>query len=141
MPEIVQVFDVFPVSPERCYRAWLNSDEHSAFTNSPAQIDPRIGGSFTAWDGYIYGTIAILEPEHHIVQRWRTTDFAEDDEDSILDITIVPDEIGCRLILTHSHLPEGREEEFEDGWVNYYLAPMAGYFHSLSDKDQSGTTK
>ena len=79
MAEALSVFDIFPVSPKRLYEAWLSSIEHSAFTNSEAKIDPRVGGEFSAWDGYITGTTVSLEPYSRIVQNWRTTDFAEGD--------------------------------------------------------------
>ncbi len=128
MPDIIQLAALFPVNMETVYDAWLDPVEHAGFTNSPAQSDPKVGGKFTAWEGYIYGTYALLEPKFHIVMRWRTTDFDPEDEDSILDILILPEAEGCRMVLTHSHLPEGREDEFEEGWEDYYLAPMQGYF-------------
>lgn len=128
MAEALSVFDIFPVSPKRLYEAWLSSIEHSAFTNSVAKIDPRIDGKFSAWDGYITGKTVTLEPYSRIVQIWRTTDFAEDDPDSILEVLIQPAEVGCQVILNHTGLPDGRGDEFEQGWEDYYFAPMQGYF-------------
>ena len=46
---------ILNVKPEIAYKDWLNSKEHSNFTGSPAKINPNIGGTFTAWDGYISG--------------------------------------------------------------------------------------
>ncbi len=46
---------VLPVSREKLYHAWLDSDEHTKFTASSAVIDPRVGGEFYAWNGYITG--------------------------------------------------------------------------------------
>ena len=63
MAESFEVSTFFPtISAERIYRSWLDSDEHSAFTGSPAQIDPGVGGKFTAWEGYIYGKTLEAEP-------------------------------------------------------------------------------
>lgn len=129
MSEIIQLAAEFPVPMDVVYDAWLDPVEHAAFTNSAAKSDPWVGGKFSAWDGFIFGIYEILEPKYHIVMRWRTTDFLPEDIDSVLDLLLMPEGDGCRLILTHSNLPEGREDEFEDGWEAYYLAPMTGYFH------------
>jgi activator of HSP90 ATPase len=128
MTEELSAFDIFPVSPKRIYEAWLDSNEHTAFTNSEAKIDPVVGGDFSAWDGYITGKTILLEPYTRIVQSWRTTDFPEDAPDSILEILIQPADVGCQVILNHTGLPDGRADEFEQGWEDYYFAPMQGYF-------------
>ena len=43
---------ILPAPPEKVFRAWLSSEGHAAMTGSPARIEPRVGGAFTAWDGY-----------------------------------------------------------------------------------------
>jgi activator of HSP90 ATPase len=128
MTEVLSVFDIFPVSPKRIYEAWMSSTEHSAFTNSEAKIDPVVGGDFSAWDGYITGKTISLEPYDRIVQSWRTTDFPEDAPDSMLEILIQPVEVGCQVILNRTGLPDGSGDEYEQGWEDYYFAPMQGYF-------------
>ncbi|MBM3274576.1 MAG: SRPBCC domain-containing protein, partial [Candidatus Sericytochromatia bacterium] len=45
-----------PASPQAIYDAWLDADEHSAFTGASASVEPQAGGKFSAWDGYIEGT-------------------------------------------------------------------------------------
>jgi uncharacterized protein YndB with AHSA1/START domain len=44
-----------PATPDEIYEAFTNSKKHSAFTGSKAKCDPKVGGKFTAWDGYISG--------------------------------------------------------------------------------------
>jgi activator of HSP90 ATPase len=124
-----------PGDPERLYKAWLSSREHSAFTGSVAKITARKGGRFTAWDGYISGMTLELEPYRRIVQAWRTTDFPEDAADSQLEIIIEPVEGGTKLTLIHSNLPNGSSEEYRQGWQDSYFAPMKAYFaQSLTPK-------
>jgi|YNPNPStandDraft_1061719.scaffolds.fasta_scaffold07368_4 activator of HSP90 ATPase len=119
---------VLPVSREKLYHAWLDSDEHTKFTASSAVIDPRVGGEFYAWNGYITGKNLELEPSRRILQSWRTTDFADEAPDSLLEIMFesVPD--GTRLILRHTNIPEGQAVSYEQGWQEYYFAPMLKYF-------------
>jgi activator of HSP90 ATPase len=121
-----------PVEPERLYKAWLSSQEHSAFTGSVARITARVAGAFTAWDGYISGRTLELEPYRRIVQAWRTTEFPEGAEDSRLEITIDVVEGGAKLTLIHTNLPEGSSEEYRQGWEDFYFAPMRAYFAQLA---------
>ncbi len=76
--ESVVLEEWFAVPPKRLYRAWLDSEEHGAFTGGEAEIDPVPGGAFSAWDGYISGTTLVLDPPRRIEQAWRTIDFPPD---------------------------------------------------------------
>jgi uncharacterized protein YndB with AHSA1/START domain len=118
----------FPATPEKVFRAWLSTEGHTAMTGSPAKVEPRVGGLFTAWDGYIEGKTLELKPYSRIVQAWRTSEFAEEDPDSRLEITLEASKGGTRLTLSHSNIPEGQAESYETGWEESYFAPMREYF-------------
>ena len=119
---------VLPVTPRDLCKAWLNSAEHSGFTSSPAKIIPHIGGAFTAWDGYISGKTLEIETPRRILQSWRTTEFPEGSPDSLLELIFEPVEGGTCLTLNHSNILDGQKEMYEEGWQEYYFAPMQEYF-------------
>lgn len=118
----------FSAKPEIVFKAWLSSDGHSAMTGSPARVEPRVGGTFTAWDGYITGKTIELKPYSRIVQSWRTSEFEESDSDSRLEIDLEAVGDGTRLTLTHSNMPEGQIESYRQGWEDSYFVPMRDYF-------------
>lgn len=118
-------------TPEEVFRSWLSSEGHARMTGSPATIEPRVGGSFTAWDGYITGKTVELKPYTLIVQAWRTTEFASTDPDSKIEIVLKPVEGGTKLTLFHSDLPEGQAESYETGWEESYFEPMREYFSKV----------
>lgn len=118
----------FPVSPARLYRAWLSSTSHSAMSGSPARIDPRPGGKFEAWDGYISGTTVEFDGGTRIVQAWRTVDFPATASDSRLELVFEKAGTGSRLTLTHSGLPGDQVEDYRQGWEDSYFKPMRHYF-------------
>ena len=120
-----------PATPEQVFRAWLSSEGHSAMTGSAATAEPRVGGKFTAWDGYITGKTVELKPYNLIVQAWRTTEFSNTDPDSRIEIVLKPVEGGTKLSLFHSDVPEGQAESYESGWEESYFAPMREYFAGL----------
>jgi activator of HSP90 ATPase len=116
--------------PERVFRAWLSTQGHSAMTGSPARVEPRVGGAFKAWDGYITGRTLELKPYTRIVQAWRTTEFADDDPDSKIEIELQETKSGTKLTLTHTKIPAGQVDDYESGWEESYFAPMREYFES-----------
>ncbi|MCA9641425.1 MAG: SRPBCC domain-containing protein [Polyangiaceae bacterium] len=117
-----------PVTPRRIYDAWLSSEEHTAFTGSPADVSSRKGGKFTAHAGYIEGANVELEKGTRIVQTWRTRDFPEGADDSQLEITFLQSESGTRIVINHGGIPEGQGERYHAGWGKNYFKPMSRYF-------------
>jgi activator of HSP90 ATPase len=126
--ETIKLSEVFPVTAKTLYEAWINSKQHSAFTGSSAEIDPKEGRKFSAWDGYISGTTKSLQPYSRIVQTWRSTDFPDGVPDSMLEIIFEKVSQGTKIILIHSNLPNGKSKEYEKGWIEYYFKPMKKYF-------------
>jgi activator of HSP90 ATPase len=119
---------VIPASAADIYNAWLSSKEHSAMTEGEAKCSAKVGGKFTAWDGYISGTNLELAPDEKVVQAWRTTEFADSDADSRLEVALTPAKNGTRVTLRHSGLPAGSGPSYRDGWRDFYFAPMKRYF-------------
>ncbi len=120
--------------PDQVFEAWLDDEEHSAFTGGEARIDPEVGGAFTAWDGYIEGRTLIKEPPRRIVQSWRTSDFAADDADSQIELIFDDDgKGGTKLTLRHSAIPEGQSARYEQGWREFYFDTMVEYFSDTEE--------
>jgi len=82
---------------------------------------------FSAGEGYIAGVNLELEPGKRILQRWRTTDFAEEDADSMLEITFEGAEGGTLMTIRQWDLPEDGMQ-YKQGWVDWYIRPMQTYF-------------
>jgi activator of HSP90 ATPase len=114
-------------SPQRIYEAWLDSDEHTAMTGGDALITDEIDDKFTAWDGYIWGNNLELRPYEYIKQSWKTSDFDEDQDYSILEVFLEPHEDGTRIILKHTNLTY-KDEQYKKGWQENYFDPMKTYF-------------
>jgi uncharacterized protein YndB with AHSA1/START domain len=117
-----------PAPKEAIYEAWLDSKQHAAMTNTgEAVAGIKVGDKFMAHDGYITGTNKELVPYHKIVQIWRTVEFMDDEEDSIIEVTLEDKNGGTLVTLTHSNLPP-HGKQYERGWVTHYFEPMKVYF-------------
>ncbi len=136
--ESFEVSAVLPAQPEEVYRAWLDSAGHSAFTGARAEVEPWVGGRFTAWDGYIEGRTLELEPPPgvpatastllRILQAWRTSEFPDSSPDSRLEVLLEKARGGTRITLRHSEIPAGQGAEYAQGWADNYFTPMKRYF-------------
>ena len=113
---------------EKFYEAYLSSEGHTALTGSPARVDGTVDGDFTAWDGYIQGMFLELEKNKRIVQAWRTAEFPEEAEDSIVEILLEEDHGKTKLTLKHTNIPEGQADDYKTGWEDFYFKPMREYF-------------
>jgi len=128
MKNQILISTILPASPERVYKAWLNSKEHSAFTGTNSKVTSRKGGKFSAWNDYITGRNLELEPNKRILQAWRSTDFSESAEDSRLELIFKKEGKSTKLTLIHNNIPEGQADSYKKGWKDFYFIPMKKYF-------------
>jgi len=128
MKNSLKISETFPADAKTLFEGWLDSAIHSAYTGGqPAKISPKVGGKFSAWDGYIFGTTLALEPYQRIVQSWRTTEFPADAPDSHLEIIFEEKKDSTKITLIHTRLPEGQVQDYLQGWKDFYFKPMQAY--------------
>ena len=116
-----------PARPEEVYQAWLTSEGHSAMTGGEASCSDQVGEKFSAWDGYIVGQNIVLDPPNKIIQSWRTSEFSDKEEDSLIEVSLNGNGDTTRLKLMHSKLP-AHGEQYRKGWEEHYFEPMIAYF-------------
>lgn len=131
MPYSYTLSTVIPASPAEIYQAWLDSILHSEMTGGEANMSDEVGADVSAWAGYITGRNLELVPGERIVQSWRTTEFEEALEDSIVTILLRETEEGTLLTLEHSNVPDTHRSYEEGGWQSNYFEPMIVYFGDL----------
>jgi uncharacterized protein YndB with AHSA1/START domain len=124
------VSDIIPTSKEAVYNAWLDGEKHAKMTNTGVALaSTMVGDSFTAHDGYISGKNVDLVPYSKIIQTWRTTEFSDEEEDSIIEISFKDKNGGTEISLAHTNLPP-HGKQYESGWKTHYFEPMKKYFES-----------
>ena len=119
---------IIPAKPSEIYEAWLSSEGHTAMTGSPAKVDGNVGGKFSAWEGYIFGTTLELTLNQRIVQTWRTSEFRDEAPDSHLEVLLEEVAQGTKVKLIHRDMPEDQVDSYRQGWEDFYFKPMKEYF-------------
>jgi activator of HSP90 ATPase len=125
---IIKQRAIIPAKPVQVYDAFLNARKHAAFTNAKAKCDPKPGGKFTAYDGYISGRIVKLERARRIVQEWQTTEWPEGAPPSLLEFTFRAKGDGTEVAMVHSKVPAAQADSYRQGWKDYYWTPLKEYF-------------
>lgn len=128
MPYTFTLSHKIPASPQEIYDAWLDSTAHSEMTGGEARMSDAIGAEVSALDGYITGRNLQLIPGELIVQSWRTKEFADEHEDSVVTVTLEERADGALLTLMHSNVPDDQRSYEEGGWQQTYFEPMIAYF-------------
>jgi activator of HSP90 ATPase len=119
---------VIPTSPVALYEAFMDAKKHSAFTGSKATCNAKVGGKFTAWDGYISGKNLELVRGKKIVQEWITTDWPRGYSPSRLELTLRKVKEDTEISMVHSTVPAEQAEALKQGWHDFYWEPLKEYF-------------
>jgi len=125
----------FKVSPEKVYAALLSSKQFSEsttksggpFSATSAKIDARVGGSFSVFDGHIFGIVLELVPNQRIVEAWRVVDWPAGIY-SIARFELIAEGGGSKLIFDHTGFPAGLKEHLATGWQEHYWDALTKYF-------------
>ena len=143
MPYTYTLTSIIPATPQEIYDAWLDSLAHSEMTGGEASMSGEIGAEISAWGDYIKGRNLELVPSERIVQSWRTQEFSDEHEDSIITVMLEETDDGTLLTLVHSNVPDEQRTYEEGGWQSNYFEPMKVYFggpaRDVDTKSSQGT--
>ena len=116
-----------PAKPVQVYEAFVDEKKHADFTGAKATCDPKVGGDFTAWDGYIFGKNMVLEKGKKLVQEWMTTEWP-DYPPSVVEFSFTEKDNGTEVTMVHSKVPSEQSESYRQGWIDFYWEPLKQYF-------------
>jgi activator of HSP90 ATPase len=123
-------------SPDDVYRAFLSSKIHTEFTGSEAKCSAKVGGRFTAWDKYISGKNLELVEGKKIAQEWKTSEWPQGYDRSILKISLKNKGGGTQLSMIQSRVPASQVDQYDKGWYESYWEPLKQYFRAKAQSKQ-----
>ena len=132
----------FNASPERVFDAWLDANSvrewmalpFSALGGRPVdvrrvEIDARVGGRFTFSDmredgeAVHWGTYLEIDRPRRLVFTWFTSTEDEQEDNSVVTVTIEPDGEGCVATIVH---------RMDTKWAEYISPAEQGWSGMLS---------
>lgn len=110
---------------EEVYAALVNPFSITLWTGAEASMKEEEGSEFSIFDGDICGKNLEFVQNQKIVQEWY---FGEQDEKSIVTITLRPDRHFTKIELHHTNIPDEAFEDMEHGWNTYYFGSLKEFF-------------
>eukprot|EP01025_Chloroclados_australasicus_P006891 TRINITY_DN1218_c0_g1_i1.p2 TRINITY_DN1218_c0_g1~~TRINITY_DN1218_c0_g1_i1.p2 ORF type:complete len:405 (+),score=56.41 TRINITY_DN1218_c0_g1_i1:141-1217(+) len=133
----IRIQNRFYASSKDLFHCFTDAGRIQGYSQSPAQVDAKVGGSFSMYGGSIQGVFKELVEGELIVMDWRFSDWG-DDVYSVVRIELSENEPGnTEVILTQNGIPE--EDKYgnvdvvgrvEQGWqqqVFYRIKAVFGY--------------
>ena len=113
----------FKASPSEVYEALMDQKKHAKFTKHPAKISRKVGGKFSAFDGFCGGVNLELVEGKKIVQSWSASDWPKGSLSTVtFSFSKVPG--GTKLAFTQIGIPEKLVEDMKSGWKEFYWVPL-----------------
>ena len=127
MPKTIRQSVTIPAAPEEVYEALMDSKKHAGFTGTPARISRKIGGTFSAYNGYCSGMNVELVKHRKIVQMWRGSDWPEGHY-SRATFALKKTKAGTQLTFTQTRVPDEHCNAVKQGWIEFYWEPLKKMF-------------
>lgn len=112
-------------TPEEIYASLVNPFAISLWTGAEAVMKEEPGSVFSLFDGDIEGINIAFESNQKIIQEWF---FGDQEEKSIVTITLRPDRHFTKIELHHTNIPEEAYEDMALGWDTYYFGGLKDFF-------------
>lgn len=112
--------------PSDVYSALTNPFTIELWSGYPAQMSTEPGSEFSLWDGDISGKNIEFIQDKKIVQEWY---FGDQEEKSIVVITIAPDRENSSVTVEHSNIPDDAFSDIAEGWREYYFEAISSFFN------------
>lgn len=112
-------------TPEEVFIALTNPFTIELWSGHPAVMENKEGTEFSMFDGDIAGKNLKIVENEQLVQEWY---FGESETQSVVTITLKEHQLGTKVMLEHTNVPDEDAVEFTEGWNDFYWGAMKDYF-------------
>ncbi|DBB12392.1 hypothetical protein WJX82_000894 [Trebouxia sp. C0006] len=131
----IDLQETFYARPHDIYECFTQAGKIQAFTQSPAQAQPNVGGSFSMFGGSVQGTYKELVPFSRLRLDWRFANWP-DDATSKVEMKLEEPEQGTTILTLH-HTGIPHEDKYgnsdvegttRNGWQQLILHRIKAVF-------------
>ena len=113
-------------APDEVFELLTNQEKVAQWGGGKAIVEPKVGGKFEMFDGWVRGKVLDFKPGKSLSYSWRPDDFHKEWEDSVVSYQFAPaKEEGTNVKLNHHKLPNNAQaKNHEHGWNDQVFGPI-----------------
>jgi uncharacterized protein YndB with AHSA1/START domain len=124
----IRITVTVPATPREVFAALTDGTSISQWSEQKGRVEPRVGGKFEMFDGWVKGKVLIYKPGKQLAYTWQPSDW-DGTVKSIVQFRFAPTKSGTRITVTHTGFPSERERKnHHAGWLQYVFDPLKDYF-------------
>ena len=112
--------------PSDVYSALTNPYTIELWSGYKAEMSTVPGSEFSLWEGDIEGRNIEFVQDRKVVQEWY---FGDQEEKSIVTISIFPDKQNSSLTVEHTNIPDEEYDSIAEGWREYYIGAIIDFLN------------
>jgi activator of HSP90 ATPase len=112
-------------APEEVFSAITNPFTIELWSGYTAKMEAKEGTEFSIFDGDIIGRNIKVVENQQLIQEWY---FGENPGESMVTIDLKPHQLGTKVSLEHTNVPDEEAGDFAEGWKNYYWGAIKDFF-------------
>ncbi len=121
----IKKFYTVKASPEEVYNALTIPLSIELWTGEKAEMSTTAGEEFSLFNGDISGRNLQFEKDKKVIQEWY---FGDQEEPSIVTITLAPDRNFTKVELLHTNIPDEAFDDIIHGWDESYFGALKDFF-------------
>ncbi|MDX2413569.1 MAG: SRPBCC domain-containing protein [Bacteroidales bacterium] len=121
----IKKYYTIKAAPEEVYNALTIPFSIELWTGEKAVMSTKAGEEFSLFSGDISGRNLQFEKDKKIIQEWF---FGEQEEPSIVTITLSPERNFTKAELLHTNIPDEAFDDMLNGWNKSYFGALQEFF-------------
>lgn len=115
--------------PEKVFEALTNEAIIEKWSEAKACVEPKPGGRFEMFDGWVNGEVANYNPPFTFSHTWKPAEWKPKTKASVVVFNLEKHKAGTLVNLVHSGFPDQQQaDSHKEGWINFVLDPINDFF-------------
>ena len=125
----IKISITLKTSPVELFTALANASQILHWSGQKGKVEPRVGGKFELFDGWVRGNVLAYEIGKTLAYTWLPADWPEGIRPSIVRYKFAATRKGTKVTMTHSGFPSRKKMlSHKAGWTEHVFDPLRGYF-------------
>jgi uncharacterized protein YndB with AHSA1/START domain len=118
---------LLPALPSQVMQMLTEQKQIEIWSGEETIFEAKEGGKLSLFGGWVNGVVQKVS-EDELSYTWKTGDWAEDTEASLVSFKLRMEGEQTRVVLSHTNLPnEDEMNAHKSGWYDFFLTPLEDY--------------